>query len=417
MTRVTFSPGQGNFQAKFKSATENVTLKNQVSAGSRLDSLSDVNTQSQPDNSILVYDSATDTFIQQALSSIAAANTSVASVSISGDIATFTRQDGSTFTMNLSNISANNIAVSAVNTNSNFKVPFTTTTSDGSTDVRLQIESNSSQFVYNPNSGTLTAPALSTTSLTSSTFNTSSLVTSSIQMDNQVVSQFIRSVEPWSNPLDSQIGTALSIENQFTANSVFQSFVANTNPRIAKFNANGNISGHLLPEANVTYDLGSADKAFRDLYISGNTIFIANNRISTDGNTISFVTDTGQNAKIEAGAVTIKDILGDAAKDIILKASNGVFKSTRVLNGTEQTLDTKFETLEVPGTATISTLVLANVLGTQYGGTGLNSVTNNGVLVGKSSSALNYISGSSGEVFQVASNGTPTFSDVDGGTY
>ena len=231
MTRVTFSPGQGNFQAKFKSATENVTLKNQVSAGSRLDTLSDVNTQSQPDNSILVYDSASDTFVQQALSSIAAANTSVASVSVSGDIATFTRQDGSTFTMNLSNISANNIAVSAVNTNSNFKVPFTTTTSDGSTDVRLQIESQSSQFVYNPNSGTLSTPALSTT------------------------------------------------------------------------------------------------------------------------------------------------------------------------------------------TATVSTLVLTNVLGTQYGGTGLSSVTNNGVLVGKSSSALNYISGTSGEVFQVASNGTPTFSDVDGGTY
>ena len=127
--------------------------------------------------------------------------------------------------MNLSNISANNIAVSAVNTNSNFKVPFTTTTSDGSTDVRLQIESQSSQFVYNPSSGTLSTP-LSTTSL------------------------------------------------------------------------------------------------------------------------------------------------------------------------------------EVSDTATISTLVLSNVLGTQYGGTGLNSVTNNGVLVGKSSSALNYISGTSGEVFQVAANGT-----------
>ena len=416
MTRVTFSPGQNNFQVKFKSATENVTLKNQALAGNRIDSLSDVNTQSQPENSILVYDSASDTFVQQALSSIAAANTSVANVSLSGDVATFTRQDGSSFTLNLANISANNIAVEAVNTNSNFKVPFTNTVSDGSTDVRLQIESNSSQFVYNPNSGTLSAPALSTTSLTSSTFNTSSLVTSSIQMDNQVVSQFIRSVEPWSNPLDSQVGTALSIENQFTANSVFQSFVANTNPRIANFNSSGEVAAHLLPAANVTYDLGSADRAFRDLYISGNTIFIANNRISTDGNTISFVTDTGTNAKIEAGAVTIKDILGDITKDIILKASNGSFKTVSASDETQEII-TKFEEIEVPGTATISTLVLSNVLGTQYGGTGLNSVTNNGVLVGKSSSALNYISGSSGEIFQVAANGTPTFSNVDGGTF
>ena len=407
MTRVTFSPGQGNFQAKFKSATENVTLKNQVSAGSRLDSLSDVNTQSQPDGSILVYDSATDTFVQQALSTIQASNTSVANVSLSGDVATFTRQDGSTFTLNLANISANNIAVEAVQTNQDFKVPFLTATVDASSDYRMQMEAGSSQFVYNP----------STNRLTIGTLGATAVVTTTFQMDNQQITQIQRSVESWPvSPQDYQLPTALAVENEFTANSAFQSFIANTNPRIAKFNANGNISGHLLPEANVTYDLGSADRSFRDLYISGNTIFIANNRISTDGNTISFVTDTGQNAKIEAGAVTIKDILGDITKDIILKASNGSFKTVSASDETQE-LITKFEEIEVPGTARISTLVLSNVLGTQYGGTGLNSVTKDGVLVGKSSSALNYISGSSGEVFQVAANGTPTFSDVDGGTY
>ena len=200
------------------------------------------------------------------------------------------------------------------------------------------------------------------------------------------------------------------------SNADFQSYIANTNPRIFVFNANGQISDHLIPSANITFDLGSEERSFRDLYLSGNTIFIANNRISTDGNTISFVTDTGENAKIEAGAVTIKDILGNALNDIILKASNGSFKTVSASDET-QDLVTKFEDLEVPGTATIAELVLTNVLGTQYGGTGLSSVTQDGILVGKSSSELEYITGTVGKLLQVSSNGTPTFDDLDGGTY
>lgn len=425
MTRVTFSPGQNNFQAKFKDATENVTLKNQVSAGSRLDSLSDVNTQSQPDNSILVYDSATDTFVQQALSTIAAANTSVASVSISGDIVTFTRQDGSTFTLNLSDVSANNIAVSAVQTNQNFKVPFLTATVDASSDYRMQMEAGSSQFVYNP----------STNRLSIGTLGATAVVTSTFQMDNQQISQIQRSVESWpASPEDYQLPTALAVENEFTANSAFQSFVANTNPRIAVFNSSGEVAAHLLPAANVTYDIGSSARSFRDLYLSGDTLHLAESKItSLDDGSIQ-VKDVNDNLlPIRTKEIEIGDGAGGADKIILRKVNNKVSFINKDINGTERGTQTAVSNSFLTSTflkkdgdtasdivvngLTVTNLVLTSVLGTNQGGTGLNSVTNNGVLVGKSSSALNYISGSSGEVFQVASNGTPTFSDVDGGTF
>jgi len=41
------------------------------------------------------------------------------------------------------------------------------------------------------------------------------------------------------------------------------------------------IGGHLLPSANVTYDIGSPTMAWRSLYLSGNTIFIDNTKIQT----------------------------------------------------------------------------------------------------------------------------------------
>lgn len=58
----------GNFKVKFSAPTQDVTLKNQVASGSRLDSLGDVDTSvSQANGSILVYNADTDTYVQRAI--------------------------------------------------------------------------------------------------------------------------------------------------------------------------------------------------------------------------------------------------------------------------------------------------------------------------------------------------------------
>ena len=54
--------------------------------------------------------------------------------------------------------------------------------------------------------------------------------------------------------------------------------VVSTNSSIGSFRAGaGTIGGHLVPSANVTYDLGSSSLRWNDLYLSGNTIYLGEN--------------------------------------------------------------------------------------------------------------------------------------------
>lgn len=47
------------------------------------------------------------------------------------------------------------------------------------------------------------------------------------------------------------------------------------------------VSGHLIPSADITYDLGSAANRFRDLYLSGTTINLGNASISAVGSSVA----------------------------------------------------------------------------------------------------------------------------------
>lgn len=47
----------------------------------------------------------------------------------------------------------------------------------------------------------------------------------------------------------------------------------------------------------------------------------------------------------------------------------------------------------------------------------LSSATNNSVLFAKTGGIVDFITGDSGKVLQIAANGTPTFDDLNGGTF
>ena len=47
----------------------------------------------------------------------------------------------------------------------------------------------------------------------------------------------------------------------------------------------------------------------------------------------------------------------------------------------------------------------------------LGTATENSVLFAKTGGIVDYINGSSGQIMQVAANGTPTFGDLNGGTF
>ena len=79
-----------------------------------------------------------------------------------------------------------------------------------------------------------------------------------------------------------------ALQNQVdwdVSNNNIQTFIKNK-PNIYKDLSNNVVSGsHLIPSSNVSYDLGSPDYRWKDLYLSGNTIDISGTRLSrhTDG--------------------------------------------------------------------------------------------------------------------------------------
>lgn len=72
----------------------------------------------------------------------------------------------------------------------------------------------------------------------------------------------------------------------------------------------------------------------------------------------------------------------------------------------------------VANTVSATELILTEVLATEYGGTGLDSFTTDGVMVAKTSDRLGFVhSVTVGRVLQVGANGHPQFGDLDGGNY
>ena len=168
------------------------------------------------------------------------------------------------------------------------------------------------------------------------------------------------------------------------------------------------VTTSIVPAANVTYDLGSAELAWRDLYLSGNTIFLDNNKISTTGNTVSITGDQGQPVRLITDSIAIGDV--DNGTATVLKSVAGRLNT---VSATDEnvTQATKFANVS------ITNLVLENVLGTQYGGTGLTSFTQNGVMFAANSSVLGFVTGTAGKVMQIGSSGVPEFNDLDGGDF
>ena len=53
----------------------------------------------------------------------------------------------------------------------------------------------------------------------------------------------------------------------------------------------GTVDGHLIPDTNAAYDLGSAEKKFRHLYLSNNSLYAESGRLSFEGGQLTFRDD------------------------------------------------------------------------------------------------------------------------------
>ena len=62
------------------------------------------------------------------------------------------------------------------------------------------------------------------------------------------------------------------------------------------------------------------------------------------------------------------------------------------------------------GSSTHSNVTITNVMT-------VSNATNNSVLFAKAGGIIDYVTGSSGQILQIASNNTPSFGDLDGGSF
>ena len=62
-------------------------------------------------------------------------------------------------------------------------------------------------------------------------------------------------------------------------------------------------------------------------------------------------------------------------------------------------------------------LIAENVLGLNHGGTGQSTFPTNSILYAANSTAMRAATGSVGQLLQIASNGTPSFATLDGGSF
>jgi hypothetical protein len=75
----------------------------------------------------------------------------------------------------------------------------------------------------------------------------------------------------------------------------------------------GDVSGHILPDTDVAYDLGSPTKQFRDLYLSGNTIYMDGTELSVDGTTNNFnITNEQGTTETFASVSYVDDLVANA---------------------------------------------------------------------------------------------------------
>ena len=86
-----------------------------------------------------------------------------------------------------------------------------------------------------------------------------------------------------------------------------------------------NVYGNIIPSANVTYNLGSTSRRWKDLWLSGSTITLGNIVIkNTSGNTISFYGPDGVTpATLDANAEIVADYISSGTSNVSIPIANG----------------------------------------------------------------------------------------------
>lgn len=94
-------------------------------------------------------------------------------------------------------------------------------------------------------------------------------------------------------------------------------YIANGSARVQAYSANSNIAvtGSMIPTSDITHDLGTPSLRWRDLYMSGNTIYIGNQTITINGQYTRIGNLWAENAQLGNVALASYFVGGDGEFD------------------------------------------------------------------------------------------------------
>lgn len=82
------------------------------------------------------------------------------------------------------------------------------------------------------------------------------------------------------------------------------------------------VGGHITPDTDSSYDIGSSSLKFRDIYLSSGTVHLGGVKLRADGNKLSIQDSTGATAGISAAT------LGELSTDDLTEGSTQIFHTT-----------------------------------------------------------------------------------------
>jgi len=95
---------------------------------------------------------------------------------------------------------------------------------------------------------------------------------------------------------------------------------------------NGVYSGNLLPSVNVTYDLGSPTKRWRDLYLSNNTIYLGDSTISSTAAGVSITNADGGELIVTGNGIATTSSISNGNSNVTINTTDITFSVNSVAN-------------------------------------------------------------------------------------
>ncbi len=131
-------------------------------------------------------------------------------------------------------------------------------------------------------------------------------------------------------PINSDSGQIIFDDNgELTGNSGFSFDQTSGNLSVP---GNGLFTGNLLPSANITYNLGSSTQRWKDLYLSGNTIYLSDSTISGANGNLTLTNSFGGQILVTGNSVITTNSITNGNSNIVVNSTTVTISANAVSN-------------------------------------------------------------------------------------